>query len=183
VPDADTPVLDRRPTPVSSTTDDLDRRRGIWRALDLTSNGRFWLRRRGIDIRLFGIYVHHLAGPDPGLDLHDHPWSAVTIFLTGGTRERWAQTRDPGREEIRTFKRGSIRRLRVTEAHTIVDVEPRTFTIVLRGPRRPTIPVGNDPKKAAAWGFYQPNDHGSFTWVPHTVYDYAARRPCEVARR
>lgn len=171
------------PTFPSRGADDLDHRRGPWRALDISARGQVFIRRRGIDLRLFGIYWHRLDGPDPGLDLHDHPWSAVSLILSGGYTERWAEVRAPGLEEKHTFRRGQVRRLRATEIHTITAVKPGTWTLVLRGPRRPTIPVGDNPKKAAAWGFYQPDDTGTYRWIPHTVYDYAARRPCEVTRR
>ena len=62
-----------------------------WRRLDLIHAGRPFLRRRGIEHpRVGGVLVHALDGPDPGLDLHDHPWSFVTIVLRGGYSEKVA---------------------------------------------------------------------------------------------
>lgn len=51
----------------------------------------------------------------------------------------------------------------LTVAHTIVDVDPGTVTLVIRGP------------KVRRWGFYPPGG-----WVDWERYDYAARRPCAV---
>lgn len=76
-------------------TDTDDRRPSVrrrwWRRLDLNHNGRTFLRRRGLDNwKAFGIVVHRLDAPDPGMDLHDHPWSFVTFILNGGYTEQWA---------------------------------------------------------------------------------------------
>lgn len=161
--------------------DDTDYRRGPWRALNVSSRGDVFLRRRGIDLKWFGIYWHRLDAPDPGLDLHDHPWSAVVLVGGGSYTERSAEARAPGIERERTYRRGQFRRLSATEIHTITAVEPGTWTLVIRGPRRAKTPVGPVDKRGA-WGFYQPSPEGPYEWVPHTLYDYDARRPCEVAR-
>jgi hypothetical protein len=167
------------PAPVAA--DDLDYRWSFWRALDVSSRGVPFLKRRGVDVKWFGIYWHRLPGPDPGLDLHDHPWSAVILVGGGGYTERSAEARAPGIERERTYRRGQFRRLRATEIHTITAVEPGTWTLVARGPRRAKTPVGPVDKRGA-WGFYQPSPEGPYEWVPHTLYNYDARRPCEVAR-
>lgn len=162
--------------------DDVDYRRGPWRVLDVSSRGRPFVKRRGIDVKWFGIYWHRLPNPDPGVDLHDHPWAAISIIGGGWYRERWAEIRAPGAEGVRTFRAGQVRRLRTTQCHTITDVGPGTWTLVVRGPRRAKTPVGPVDKRGA-WGFYQPHPDGGHDWVPHTLYDYETRRPCEVARR
>lgn len=64
-----------------------DQRRPWWRKLDLIHDGRTFLRRRGVDARLFGVLLHRIDAPDPGLDLHDHPWPFVSIVLRGGYTE------------------------------------------------------------------------------------------------
>ena len=160
--------------------DDINRRRWVWRALDLVGpRGRF-LRRRGLDLPLFGVYVHDIEQPDPGLDLHDHPWPFVTIVVRGGYSEEYAHTRDASawagiaeeldeshgpaglhpRGLVRTWRRGSIHRIRMTEAHRIIVADPGTRTILLRG------------RKTRGWGFYLP-----IGWIDQTRYDYDARRP------
>lgn len=159
--------------------DDRDRRRGLWRRLDLVGpRGRF-LRRRGIDLRLFGIYVHRIDQPDPGLDLHDHPWPFVSIILAGGYTEEVADAREAPalariaeafpltstRGVVRTWRRGSIHRIRMTEAHRIVSTLPWTTTLVLRG------------RKSRQWGFYL-----SDGYVDQRHYDYETRRPATEIR-
>lgn len=158
--------------------DDRDRRSGVWRALDLVGpHGRF-LRRRGLDLRLFGIYVHDIEQSDPGLDLHDHPWPFVSIIARGGYIEEVAPTRTACRRawsfasgftdrpgDVRTWRRWSVHRIRMTEAHRIIACEPGTRTLVIRG------------RKTRRWGFYLPD-----CWVDQAHYDYDARRPCSEVR-
>lgn len=162
-----------------------------WRRLDLRHGGVTFLRRRGIEHpRLGGLLVHWIDGPDPGLDLHDHPWSFVTLVLRGGYTEEAnpirtaaraaevAETTDRirtalgipdvfpfsmTRGTVRSWPRWSIHRMGLDVAHRITDVEPGTVTLVLRRPRR------------RRWGFYM--RHG---WVDWEDYDYETRRPCSV---
>lgn len=56
------------------------------RRLDLRGpDGSTFLRRRGIEHeRLGGLLLHFLDGPDPGLDLHDHPWASMIPQPSGG---------------------------------------------------------------------------------------------------
>jgi len=166
---------------------DRDRRRGLWRRLKLvTPGGRVFLDRSGVDLRLFGVYVHRIELPDPGLDLHDHPWPFVSIILRGGYTEEAAAARDAQafaawaetvelsgaaergsipRGYRRTWRRGSVHRIRTTDAHRITTTEPGTLTLVLRG------------RKWRSWGFYCPDG-----FVDHRRYDYETRRPLEAVR-
>lgn len=80
--------------PPDFTEPRLNRRRGPWRRLTLLDRAdRPFLVRRGIDVRLFGIYLHEIAGPDPGLDMHDHPWPFATWVIRGGYSEMHAEAR------------------------------------------------------------------------------------------
>lgn len=72
-----------------------DGRFHVWRVLDLIHDGRTFLRRRGVDLRWFGVLVHQIDAPDPGIDLHDHPWPFVSIILRGGYTEQAAQIIEP----------------------------------------------------------------------------------------
>lgn len=159
--------------------DHADQRKGALRRLTLFHGGRSFLRRHGIDLRLFGIYVHHIDAPDPGMDLHDHPWPFVSLILRGGYRELWAPAREAsdwakiseawdgvyltGVE--RSWRRWSIHRVRLTDAHRIIDAEPGTVTLVLRG------------LKSRDWGFYPPGGY-----VSQREYDYETRRPVREER-
>lgn len=144
---------------------------------------RVFLHRDGVDHPRAGIYLHRIHGPDPGLDLHDHPWPFVSIILRGGydeevepartassradraeATEAWAptlyRTGSAPRGDRRRWRAGSVHRMPLDLAHRIVSVRPGTVTLVLRGRRR------------RVWGFYQPDG-----WVAEDVYDYRARRP------
>ena len=133
-----------------------------WRHLDLIHAGRTFLRRRGVEhSRLGGILLHRIDGPDPGLDLHDHPWPFLSIVLRGGyTEEALYEPGDSHRGTRRTWRRWSAHRMPLNVAHSIVDVQPGTVTLVLRG------------RKVRRWGFYLPTG-----WVDWAEYDYDARRP------
>src|SRR5688500_6187293 len=73
---------------------DISERRASFHRLTLRDNtGRSFLHRRGIDVLPFGVYVHRILAPDPGLDLHDHPWPFVTLILRGGYVEEVADAR------------------------------------------------------------------------------------------
>ncbi|MFI8479676.1 hypothetical protein ACIGCM_03805 [Pseudomonas sp. NPDC078700] len=70
---------------------------------------RWWLVRFGpLQIR-----IHHIINPDPGRDLHSHPWPFRTFILKGGYveyREDGAPlVRDPG--ETATMNRGGFHRI------------------------------------------------------------------------
>ena len=139
------------------------------------SDGRVYLARWGFKLRrVGGVFLHRMAAPDPGLDLHDHPWTFVTIPLWGGYVEHRCATRDAplaasiaewydspaarGYPETRLPLRP--RMMRLDECHRIVELRRRTaWTLVLAGPhRRP-------------WGFYTPNG-----WVDETTYDATRHR-------
>lgn len=118
-----------------------------------------------------GFYIHHIAGPDPGLDVHDHPWAFRTFILWGGYSELCAEDiRVPEVVVGRRWARWSWHSMPLTVAHRIISVKPRTWTLVLRGPTR------------RAWGFYvpAPTSDGVWWWVKNTEYDYATRRPNKV---
>lgn len=146
---------------------------GLWRHLDLIHDGATFLRRRGFDLRRFGgVVVHHIDGPDPGMDLHDHPWSFVTIILRGGYIEEAAHTmvlklaaeHGYGVDvTVRRWRRWSIHRMPLTVAHRIIHADQDTLTLMLRW------------RKVRTWGFYTPAG-----WVSWEDYDYATRRPCTV---
>jgi hypothetical protein len=163
-------------------------RRGPFRVLDLVGPSGTFLRRRGIDLRLFGVYLHRIDQADPGLDLHDHPWPFVSIVLRGGYQEEHADAREAAtsaasaegrdvwhdgerileawRGAPRFWGRWSIHRIRMTEAHRITAALPGTTTLLLRG------------RKTRAWGFFIPDGY-----VDQREYDYARRRPATEVRR
>lgn len=49
------------------------------------ADGRIYLDRWGVERKwLGGIFLHRMQGPDPGIDLHDHPWAFVSMVIAGG---------------------------------------------------------------------------------------------------
>lgn len=134
-------------------------RRPLWRRLTLTTGeGRTYLDRRGLQTRWFNVYLHRIEAPDPGRDLHNHPWWFAALVLRGGYREQYRQP--AGRygnvrsDGARTWGRWSFHAMPLTTWHRIVKVEPRTLTLVVTGPYR------------QHWGFDTADG-----FVPHEAYN------------
>lgn len=106
-----------------------------------TNRGTLYLARRGWENRLFGVFLHRIDSPDPGEKLHDHPWWFASLILRGGYSEVRSLTRAYAPIQV-IRNRWSLRSLRLDECHRIINVEPGTITLVIRGP------------KVRHWGFY-----------------------------
>ncbi len=169
---------------VSATEERPPHHETLFRRLTLRHNGEVFLDRFGIGTQWFGLYLHRIVAPDPGIDLHDHPWPFVSLILWGGYTEEVAEARDAPalaklaehnevirevvtgqrrssqRGDEREWRCGSVHRMPLTIAHRITAVEPHTWTLVLRG------------RKSRSWGFYLPAGY-----VDQRAYDYKARRP------
>lgn len=155
---------------------ETSRKRGPWRRLTLRrADGQVYLDRWGIgDDRIGRVLLHRMNAPDPGVDLHDHPWWFVSIVLWGGYTELRAETRDASQwariaeaAAVPTVRRGfeeerrpgSVRVMRLDECHTITELRRRrSWTLVVGGPRR------------RRWGFYLPDG-----WMPEAEYDATVR--------
>jgi len=103
--------------------------------------------------RFLNVYLHRFQEPDPGRDLHDHPWWSLSIVLKGRYEERYAD-----RSEVRNLiLGGGIRRIRLrspTTRHTITWVSPGgCWTVFVTGP------------KVREWGF-----HTSGGWIHNQIY-------------
>lgn len=136
-------------------------------------DGAVYLDRWGIEHdRIGGVFLHRMEAPDPGLDLHDHPWWFVSFLVAGGYTEERAQTREasflatlaerwPGLargivEERRQF---SVRVMRLDECHRITALSrPRVWTVVVHGPT------------VRRWGFYLPTGY-----LDERTYDQQVR--------
>ena len=123
-------------------------------------DGDVYLDRWGIRWNGVGaIYLHKMSAPDPGMDLHDHPWPFVSIILKGGyteivrsirglltDRRNYPETLTPDMSppRIKTWKRGSIHVVGKDEAHTIIDLnETPSWSLVFTG------------RVSREWGFYE----------------------------
>jgi hypothetical protein len=144
------------------------------------SDGRIYLKRWGLACRFGGVFVHHIGAPDPGPDLHDHPFWWVSWVVKGNYTECRASAAqavaraqmEVNRPELRV-KRGdiwhrprwSVAKFKRTECHMITECKPDTWTILVRGPRRRKRPGGE------YWGFYTPTQY-----YPEGDYDRLGAR-------
>jgi hypothetical protein len=120
------------------------------------SDGRVFLDRWGWECKRFGIFLHHIGAPDPGVDLHNHPWPFVSFVVWGGYKEvranhdyamLFAAAELDDRGFLRKRLLWTFKRFRMEDAHRIISVKRHTWTIVFRGrARRP-------------WGFYTPDGY------------------------
>lgn len=157
-----------------------------------------FLRRAGFDNRLFGAYLHHIDRPDPGFDLHDHPWPFVSIILRGGYTEEYADTRMAAilcdvaeKTERKLAQRAKTLRLMGHSSKQMPAVpdhlprgEVRTWArwsihriplgiahrIAHAEPGTVTLVIRGP--KCRSWGFYPP-----FGFIPHWDYRDLGRRP------
>lgn len=149
------------------------------------SDGRVYLKRWGLACRFGGVYVHHISAPDPGPDLHDHPfwWASWVIKgeyvecralsaqavaraqmeANGGTIG-WPQRKITRGDTNRRY-RWSFQQFKRTECHMITECAPSTWTILLRGPRR------RRREQGEYWGFYTP-----VQYYPEGDYDRLGAR-------
>lgn len=141
---------------------ELSRRKGLYRRLTLRrADGRVYLNRWGIGHdRIGGVLLHRMDAPDPGKDLHDHPWWFCSIIVSGGYRELRAPIRCP-QAKVGVLRRpGSVRTMRLDECHIITDLwrRDRSWSLVIKGPRRRGL------------GFYP-----SSGYMPEAQYDATIR--------
>ena len=97
------------------------------------------------------IYIHRLHTPDGDRHPHDHPWQwSCGIILQGGYTEL---RRIGDRNVAITHTPGSCNRLDHGDYHSVVEVEPGTFTLFIAG------------REVSDWGFLVDGVH-----VPHRDY-------------
>lgn len=143
----------------------MSRTKGVYRRLTLRrADGQVYLNRWGFSHdRVGGILLHRMDAPDPGIDLHDHPWWFCSIILWGGYWEKRRTIRphlaNPGAFTLERRLRWSVRTMRLDECHTITALNRRSsWSLVIRGPRVRT------------WGFYTPDGY-----MDEAVYDATIR--------
>lgn len=115
-------------------------------------------RLRIVQTPWFGVYLHWIYLPDDDRDMHDHPWSFWSLIVRGGYTERTQTTisgvrltgLDPVLRRHRTF---SLHKHPLARAHRIVDLRPKTITLLLVG------------RRCREWGFY--TDQGFVIWTEY----------------
>lgn len=123
--------------------------------------------------RLGAVFLHRMEAPDPGVDLHDHPWWFVSLVLRGGYTEERAAVREAAffadvaeRFPVSTHRgivterpAGSIKSMRLDECHRIIRLTGRTsWSLVITGP------------VVRRWGFFLPSG-----WISEPEYDATVR--------
>lgn len=142
------------------------------------TDGAVYLDRvRLVQTPWFGLYLHRMDAPDPGVHLHDHPWPFLSLILRGGYEEQVASSFDaPSMAWVaerfpraclpgvpRSWGRGSVHRVRLSECHRITTLaRVPTWTLVLCG------------RRSRSWGFYTPDG-----FVEHREYDHPTLRRLE----
>lgn len=108
-------------------------------------------RWRIIQTPFASLYLHRMDGPDSRADLHDHPWSFLSIILWGG----YVEHRLNLHTRIAEFKtRRHFNIMRRDDAHYIDQLlRTPTWTLLFVGRRRRT------------WGYWRPmHRKGGWTW-------------------
>lgn len=135
-------------------------------------DGTPYLIRRAINTPIGGIKLHHILGSDEERDLHDHPWSFLSIILSGGYWEHrpcddWncGCAYRPLRQRVvvrRWHGLGSVLWRPAPSPHRLELPEGRTaWTLVFTGPKK------------REWGF-----HTICGFIPWTSYWQAKREGC-----
>lgn len=143
----------------------------FWSWIDIPSKktpGEVYLRRlRILQTPWFAFYLHFINEADFDRDAHDHPWTFWSWVLRGGYVEKISRkfvVPPEGREVVLPFtqawKRWSVHKMRVTDAHQITEVWPGTMTFVVTGRRRRN------------WGFWTPD--GFVVWTRYLKTQFAA---------
>lgn len=132
-------------------------------------DGLVYLDRWGIGVPALGaVFLHRMDAPDPGEDLHDHPWSFVSLVLKGGYTERRAPVVEVDGDrferrmlcERRQRLPWSIARFRLGECHRVEHLgRTPTWTLVVTGPVR------------RKWGFFLADG----AWMNEREYDETVR--------
>lgn len=131
------------------------------------NNGREFLKRwRLVQTPWFSVFIHRMQVPDPGFDLHDHPWAFLSVVLVGGYQEIKAATRRTWAQHKRHRGRWSVGGIRLDECHRVASLDRTpTWTLIVTGPTR------------RRWGF----DVGGEWQDWEHEYDYSRRYPWKAA--
>lgn len=100
-------------------------------------DGQIFLDRWGVEHdRIGGIFLHKMSAPDPGIDLHDHPWWFASLVLQGGYIEERAASRE------------SPRHAQLADAphESTIELEPGNV-VPFTDELRETLGFGDDPPR------------------------------------
>lgn len=106
--------------------------------------GTYLRRLRIIQTPWFGLYLHHIDGPDPDEHPHDHPYVFWSWVLKGSYLENRYDTTRPGQNEnypiyhlsLGARARWTFKKFPLNEAHKIEVVNPDgVITLLFVGKR------------------------------------------------
>lgn len=98
---------------------------------DIYFMNKLYMRRwRVLHFKSFGVRVHCIERDDHDRELHDHPFSFVSVILNGG----YIEHRPFG--VSRKFTAPAIVRRKAEDLHRLELVNGPTWTLVFRGPLR-----------------------------------------------
>lgn len=105
----------------------------------ITIGGNDYLERYFVG-RLFGrtCYLHRFVSSDSERWLHDHPWRAVALVLTGyykEQRKRYVCSQRGVLTDCKTVKAGRLNFIGLRTFHRILTAEVNTWTLFIHGPR------------------------------------------------
>jgi hypothetical protein len=105
------------------------------------------------------IYVHRFRRDDADQELHNHPWTAVSLIVAGGYVEE-RRVVDPGNpyrfRTVRKFvKPWRLNRLEADTFHRVELAESDCWSIIKLGP------------KVQTWGFWNPATGEFLHWKDH----------------
>ncbi|MFG1858474.1 hypothetical protein ACGFJT_42045 [Actinomadura geliboluensis] len=116
----------------------------------------FLFRLRVLQTPWFSILIHRIQQDDLDRAPHDHPWPFASLILWGGYCEQvWD---DPARldtSRTRTRKPGSLRTIKLHQAHQITELRGDVWTVVLAG------------RHCGTWRFWTPE--GPIDWREYEV--------------
>lgn len=114
-----------------------------------------------IRTRPFSIYLHHFVDRDQDREMHDHPWSAASLVLTGWYIERRLMP------ELKTHERkvrfGNL--IRPDCFHMITEAKVGTWTLLIRF------------KRTKGWGFIGDIQNGQASYRPAAHFDDQRQQP------
>lgn len=104
------------------------------------------------------IYLHRFVASDSDVELHNHPWTAASLILSGGyIEERRVPRPHPHKDAIETkpFMPWSVNRLYADTFHRVLLVGGDCWTLIKVG------------EKVQTWGFWHPQTEEFVHWKEH----------------
>lgn len=106
------------------------------------------------------VYLHRFRRDDEDVELHNHPWAAVSLILVGGYYEERREIDDSGHlYNVRRYERKpfTLNRLHPDTFHRVELIEHDAWTLIVVG------------EKVQSWGFWHPRTGEFLPWREHAA--------------